>query len=124
VQPSSKYNTYAFYSFRDSINASKQSMNRKIEMEFDEYMQSLLPKENDKCCICSKNAIYAWRTLNIYSKDNPWSLKIPEKREEQVCVCQNCLVNLFREKMQTECISFKYVYPIVDEIGYYTPWEA
>ena len=127
VQPSNKFNSYGFYSFKEMTEGSKHS-SFNIETDiFCEYLQNLLPKDYDKCKFCSNDAIYTWCDLSIYCGEDLYSFNIPIEHEKTICVCQNCIGDLFRNKIEIDKIHFTYVYPMIptiNESGYYTPWDV
>lgn len=120
IQPSSKYNTYAFYSFQELTSASKKSLTKFVDEEYIKDIEKLLPKDGDKCELCSNNANYSWCTINIYN-GTPFNMDI-NKSEKPILVCKNCLSKLFADKIISDNISFQVVFPMIDEIGFYTPW--
>lgn len=123
IQPSSNYNAYAFYSFNELNEGSKHSINKSKEIEYNENIKSFLPQSNEKCKFCSDSAIYTWCPMDIYY-DTPDSLDINLAiKEKCIYVCKDCLIKLFCNKIETENINFHAVYPIIDEAGFYTPWD-
>ena len=124
IQPTGKYDTYAFYSFKMLSEGVGHSMDKDTILKYIQDIESFLPKDNEECNRCSSHASYTWCTMNIYSKDNPSYMYINlAEKKDCIYLCTDCLINLLRKKIQTENIHFREIYPMVDdEAGFYTPW--
>lgn len=124
IQPSTKYDAYAFYSFNMLMGGSKYSINKDVEMKSTEDIKSFLPKDDEKCNFCHNHAHYTWCTIDIYDDKNPCCMNINfAEKKNCIYLCTDCLINLLRKKIQTENINFRAIYPMVtNEDGYYTPW--
>ena len=124
VQPSKGYNAYAFYSFNELNETSEKSVNKNKDTKFIEEMKRLLPQNDVKCNFCEEKAVYSWCPTDIF-KDTPFSMEVNETiKGNLIYVCKNCLINLFQKKMKEDNICLRQVFPMVDEVGFYTPWEV
>lgn len=119
VRPSSRYNAYVFYDFKDF---------KRTDENFCREIQRLLPKDGEKCSSCSSEAAYTWCTLSIFHKEDPFSMRISktnkDNKENNIHVCKDCLTELLKKEMEADSIKLNEVMPMIDEAGFYTPWEA
>lgn len=126
IQPSSKFNSYAFYNFKELLGKSKHSINGYRDVELIENMKRLLPNDETKCSLCSSRANYTYCPLDIFYEDSPydWEINMTEKGQ-CTYLCPNCLIELLLSSVEKGIINFNAVFPMVnDEIGFYTPWDV
>lgn len=117
IQPENEFNTYTFYSFNDLLDGKKQD-------KFIDDLKSFLPEEHKKCNYCNNIAYYTWCSLGIIY-DDPYSMEVNlDEKIKSIYVCKDCLIELLKKRVEDQNIQFRYVYPIVDEVGYYTPWDV
>lgn len=74
--------------------------------------------------LLNKIAYYTWCSLGIIY-DDPYYMEVNlDEKINCIYVCKDCLIELFKKKVENQNIQFHYVYPTVDEEGYYTPWDV
>jgi hypothetical protein len=124
VEPTPDLNAYVFYSFSELASKLNKSLNPEWERKFIDDMQTLLPPDDAKCCICKDDALFTWCPIEVYKNNDPYAWIVNEAGYyRKQMLCHKCLIDTFRRKVAEDGIIFRTIIPPIGGEGLCTPWD-